>query len=422
MDFVRPRFSPKHLELTTLIRDCSHPGGPIAFIGNMNNNFFSIVRHMRDRGHDARLLCIDREQSHFLPHTDCLDDDYLRYTSSIAWGGEGSIWSAKPGDVRRDLVPYSQIIGCGAIPALMAKAGLRLDLIIPYGDDLYLLPFSQHRSLKKAAKQLVRGAPWKFQRQGISEASWIQQTNVFSGERAARLSRLGISQKIFYTPIPMVYDYFSEVGSDHPVWRDAFLQRVREVRGQSDFLVLHHNRHLWTDKSDLFSRKGNDVFLRGYAQFCGSRDGPARPIAVLLEYGAEVEDSKRLIQELGIADRVVWLPRAERRLILLTLSLADVGIGQFTTGIYLNGVVQEVLASGSPLIHNYHEDRHSNVGLSAYPYVEADSPEAIARGLQDLWQDPERRKQLGSDARHWYRNEVIGRALREYEARLELRD
>lgn len=386
----------------------------------MNNNFFSIVRHMRDRGYDARLLCIDREQSHFLPNTDCLDDDYSRYTTSLSWGSESSIWSAPSDQVRHDLAAYGRVVGCGAIPAFMARAGLRLDLIIPYGDDLYLLPFFRYRSIKKLAKQLVRGALWKYQRKGVAEASWVQQTNVFAGERAARLSRLRVSQKVFYAPIPMVYDYFSEVGSDHPVWREAFLQRVRELRGRSDFFVLHHNRHLWTSGSDLFSRKGNDVFLRGYAQFCESRDGPERPVAVLLEYGAEVEDSKRLIQELGIADRVVWLPRAERRLILLTLSLADVGIGQFTTGIYLNGVIQEVLASGTPLIHNYYEDRHLGVGLSTYPYIEANSPQAVARGLEDLWRSPERRKQMGSDAQRWYRDEVVDRSLREYENRLQL--
>ena len=38
----------------------------IALIGNMNNNFFSIARYLRDRSYQADLFLID-ELDHFLP-------------------------------------------------------------------------------------------------------------------------------------------------------------------------------------------------------------------------------------------------------------------------------------------------------------------------------------------------------------------
>ena len=142
---------------------------------------------------------------------------------------------------------------------------------------------------------------------------------------------------------------------------------------------------------------------------------------MILEYGDEVAESKRLISELEIADRVVWLPQTERRLLLLVLSMADVGIGQFYKGNYLNGVVHEVLASGKPLIHHYHHDRHFNTGFLKYPYIEADNPEAVARGLADLSHNPNKGRDLGEEAKRWYKKHVVERALEEYETRLGLK-
>ena len=42
----------------------------IALIGNMNNNFFSMLRYFRDLGMDATLFLFKNEQAHFLPKYD----------------------------------------------------------------------------------------------------------------------------------------------------------------------------------------------------------------------------------------------------------------------------------------------------------------------------------------------------------------
>ena len=54
----------------------------IACVGNMNNNMFSIMRHLRSRGYNADLIC-SNETEHFSPDADTFDKTYLIHINQI---------------------------------------------------------------------------------------------------------------------------------------------------------------------------------------------------------------------------------------------------------------------------------------------------------------------------------------------------
>ena len=140
-------------------------GRRVACIGNMNNNFFSLVRYLRDKGIDAHLLLRNNEFKHFLPEADSYSADYLSYTHQLSWGHVTTWYTTSAHKIESDLREYDFLIGCGTVPAFLDKAGRNLDLFIPYGSDLYGFPFmrfpwfiplffhfsrSQRRAIKKA--------------------------------------------------------------------------------------------------------------------------------------------------------------------------------------------------------------------------------------------------------------------------------
>lgn len=388
----------------------------------MNNNFFSFVRHLRDRGHDARLLCIRRELQHFLPSADTLDDLFRVYTSELEWGNEGSFRKTSAARVLHDLGAFTHVVGCGMIPAFMAKSGRRLDIFSPYGADLYRLPhFSvkpYHKALREALSPTAR---WRMQRRGIRTSGGLHLSNVYVDAQGRDIAAATFGDGVFYAPKPLVYDYFSRIGADHPIWREPVLDRARQMRSQADFLVVNHNRQEWTSRTDWYTAKGNDVFLRGFAAFVRAPGAPERPALIAFEYGEDVAASKALAAELGIAEQVVWMPKSERREIYLMLTLADVGVGQFSPkGSYSSGVIQEVLACGRPLIHHTREENRQMMNLPAYPYVQSRTSEEVTSALMMLWKNAEKRQEIGECSRDWYRNFVVEPFIREFEKRLGL--
>ena len=58
----------------------------VALVGNMNNNFFSIARHLRDHGFDAHLFYNAQILGqHFHPHADTLKPKDLQYVHTVNW-------------------------------------------------------------------------------------------------------------------------------------------------------------------------------------------------------------------------------------------------------------------------------------------------------------------------------------------------
>ena len=136
----------------------------------------------------------------------------------------------------------------------------------------------------------------------------------------------------------------------HPI-DEATRRATRERFGFSDAdLVLTHH-------GILHPNKGNDWLLRRLAEFRVPDPGVRVPLPKLLLVGngPEMPHLKRLAEELGIADRVVfagWLP-SEREL-NDALASADVGlvmrIGQETDHFHMTDTLAHEMACAKPIL------------------------------------------------------------------------
>lgn len=104
-------------------------------------------------------------------------------------------------------------------------------------------------------------------------------------------------------------------------------------------------RHHWQDKSGSWT-KGNDVLLRAAGMVAG--EGLDFRLH-LVEWGQEVAASKALIAELGIADKVLWLPTMQKAELWAAYCTAHAVVDQFSLPA-LGGVGFEAMALGRRLI------------------------------------------------------------------------
>lgn len=178
-------------------------------------------------------------------------------------------------------------------------------------------------------------------------------------------------------------------------------------------MIVNHARQQWQTVSDCPS-KGSDRLIRGFAELVRRRPD-VTPVLVLLEYGDDVGASKALVESLGIGRWVEWFPLMARKEIMLGLLQADFGCGEFHEGCIGGGTTWEVLALGKPLLHYVDQD---NVNFDAftgpYPVVNVKEPHTIADSLEDFARRPSFYRQLGSDGRRWFEENLIGRSVDTY--------
>ena len=115
----------------------------IACICNMNNMMFILCRYLRDAGYDAQLFTLADEPAHFNPASDSYDDEYLTYYHPFPFT-KSTIY--KPESIQllhKKLKDFDFFIGSDMAPAILAMIGLRLDVFVPHGSDIYDFPFKK---------------------------------------------------------------------------------------------------------------------------------------------------------------------------------------------------------------------------------------------------------------------------------------
>lgn len=325
----------------------------IALVDNMNNNFFALGRYLRDLGHDADLFLIPKNSTpQFHPQADTWSNvDKLSWIKSFPIS-YGSLNYLKPSPALKNcFAGYDHVIACGDAVGLLALNGIRLDLFVPYGSDLFHTPFIdsyENRSgfFRKFVGRAFDRRRANWQMKGIQDSlNIICNTNWERAKKA--LDSLGVTA----TNLPRVMVY-EESASPQSMTFDETLR--------GDFIVFSPVRHLWkTNVSKLadFDRHGgtkrNDKLIRAFARLV-EMSVHKNPQLWLCEYGADVEASKLLIKSLDIEEHVRWLPLMDRREIREYAKKATFIADQFreTMSATSAGVTNEALALGVPVIAN----------------------------------------------------------------------
>jgi hypothetical protein len=184
--------------------------------------------------------------------------------------------------------------------------------------------------------------------------------------------------------------------------------------------VFSHVSHFWKTLPVAHYMAGvgkrNQWLAEGFARYV-KESSDCDALLAMVEYGPDVPASKALIDELGIARQVLWLPMMTRVQIMALLDHADLGGSEFA-GMLWGGAGWEFLAKGVPMLH-YLKSPSDYVlaDRPLPPFFNVDSPKAIA---QVLLENPAATLSArGKAGRQWY-DRHQGRSLAaEYLALLE---
>lgn len=391
----------------------------IAILGNMNNNGFALMRYFRDLGADAHLLPFANDSigslAHFAPEADSWEMEkwrsYIHPTGLMNWPScvlpdpRRGKWFPSSSGVARQLAPYDRIVGSGAAPAIMDLIGRRLAIFFPYAIGVEWIEdpdCRMHRNssrLKKLAFSYLR----MRQARGIRNAQYC--LNADMAYTADVLRQIG--RPFQRVPIPMVYN---REGLDPPP--GAISEALRHVRDDAGFKVFTAARQHWVldgsrdESSWNAENKHNEYLFRGLAAFL-KNDSRANIRLYCIEYGKDVDASKALCAELGIAGHVTWLPRMRRKELAYCLSRCDVAVGEFIDepGTIWGGTGWEALAAGRPLIQgvNFAPGEFQRIfGYAPPAIMDVKSAVDVARHILALYRDRADCAAQGVASRAWF--------------------
>lgn len=366
----------------------------IACIANMNNNMFCLVRYLRDAGYDARLFLVD-ELPHFLPGADAYNDDYKSYTSRLDWYDIG-YWKISAEKIRKDLEGFDFIIGSDLVPAFLDKAKLTLDMFIPHGGDIFVHGFYKFSGFPPKRWEIGAKARSFAQRRGIRNSRYIvfeytnEEIEYFLDKIKPRGKRIASNA---------IYLYLPQYTMENFKKQESY-QKAMEVRGRYDLIIFHQCRHVWLPVREEYQYKGNDILFRAYAKFV--KDHPeSNCLLILFRYGWDFDESKKYIEDLGIQDKVLWLPTMQRRDLMVWLSIADLCVGELGKSFLAYGSVYEDLALEKPFIGYRRDELYLDRYKQLYPMVSTNDEGQIAATFHDFEQNRPKYLEMGRQAKEW---------------------
>lgn len=396
----------------------------VALIGNMNNNFFSITRYLRDLGIDAELFLLD-EHPHFMPDADSFTDDYKEYTNKLNWP-DFEFWKIKKykKEILKDIKDYDFIIACHTAPAYLYIAGRDIDIFIPYGDDIHNAPFYDNYrcNIKKVTLiEIFSDLYWnykrykwaQYQRRGIKRASYFN-CDLSNKESEDIIYRLKIKGKRITTTLPFIYTPVYNIESIKNYYhKSKWYPDFKKIRDRFDFIIFHHSRHSWIQYPDKWSYKGNEKLFKGFAGFIKKKSN-IRSCIVTFEYGPDIDNSKDLIKELGIENNIIWFPVIPRKEVMVGLSIADLGAGEFGLSWLSYGTIYEFMAMEVPSMHYRNDKFYIGKYPELYPMINAHSSEEITEKLLYFTERTQELKEIGKKACQWFLKHAVEKPINEY--------
>lgn len=370
----------------------------IALIGNMNNSNFALLRYLRDLGADAYLFLYNNELCHFLPQLDTTRWEkwrsYIRQLP-VSNGGLDGMFGSLAG-VNEALKGFDAFLGNGIAPVLFWRMKKRLDVFVPYGEGVeHVAEFVPN--WKRPVSATFRWTRKKMMERALLTSVGEIVTANQSPKATATYRRLGLDT----VAMPIVVKYDDEA-LDEAELGDLARSAVERMR-KASIAVFSQTQHRWlTQLGGAYPPGGkkNDWLVEGFARYVG-HSGDDGAVLVLLEYGPDVDATKRLCAQLGIDGQVVWLPAMTRLELLAIARAADVGADAFMSMIW-GGTGWELISLGKPILHQVGCPHAYNwPGMSLPAYFEVSGPDQIAQIL--LSHDRGSLARIGREVAEWHR-------------------
>jgi len=358
----------------------------VALLGNMNNMGFSTVRHLRAAGVDAHLFLFDDTPPHFHPSQDSFTRDYEAYTTALPFG-RWDTFAETPAHAIADAVRgFDFTIGMGTAPALLARAGLKLDVFFPYGDDIVSFPFWLGTP-RRSNFRSVFGLP-RWQRAGIRDAA------VCIGAKTPRddalYAKLGYTGKRIIVVPPLVCSLELDAATlAENAQKSPHYASFAALRAEANVLAFSHSR---IAIAKTLNYKGTEKVIAGFAAFVHAHP-ELRARLALLEYGPDVSDARAMVRALGIQANVRWFPLMARKDLMLGLSLADIAFGELGYSYLTGGAITECVVMGKPMIHYRDDALYPKEDL--FPILPASTVRDVTAQLERYLADPEGARAVG---------------------------
>lgn len=395
-------------------------GKKVAFIGNMNNNYFSLMRYFRDIGVDAHLLVYSNEITgclkHFSPWCDTWHYEawspyihilpFRNDISSVVGLPKKLVLPPSKKELLKAFEGYDYYIGTGITPALFDKCGLSLNIFSPYEIGIeYLGSTAYNNDIRSSSyfRKILRKKVKKHQGRGIASSKLCLNAGVLQTKRAL----LELNKELFPLPMPMVYCE-KRIGD---AFENNFSSVIEKINNHK-FTIFHHSRIMWkkpykyTHSEWSVCSKNTDYLLEGFIRF-KKENKMQDALLILCEYGPDVEGAKALLAKAGVENSVIWLPKLQRKEVLALLRFVDVGCGAFMrlSGLLWGGAGWEVMASSKPLLQSFnlsYQDFVDRFGYPPPPLLDVKSSFDVYKHLSNLSAKKAFREKLGMQMQAWF--------------------
>ena len=285
---------------------------------------------------------------------------------------------------RPDQLTVEDVLSRRAVADYLAKTFRHYDVVQCYSTDPILaLVGEKHPYIGFEHGTLRHFTMEDSSLHRLTALAYREADHVFitNGDCLAYAKRLGIPR---FSPTIHPIDV-----AQHRKRDEKAVRQLRQEIGADVFLFCP-TRHDW-------GIKGTDQFLRALPLIKERTSGRVK--LLLVEWGQQVEDSKRLLEELSCAQDTIWTTSMCRTTMIQHLHAADVVFDQMVLPVF-GSTAPQSLAAETPVIGSYVPEETKWLIQEPAPILSAFSPEDVAGAVcQTL--DPAWRADFQHRARHW---------------------
>lgn len=298
------------------------------------------------------------------------------------------------------------IFATGIKSYLLSSAGLKYRYW-SYGSDLdkfcFQYPYDGEKSIADPLKRLLFSLIIKRNaRRTIKEASSV----MIAPYQEQYLKLVSPNQTTFFLPHLITTD-----DPDNILACKQKMMREKLKQFSCDELFFSSTRNEWAGRLKSHDdNKGNNIIILAFHNYLKLQNVKKAKL-LLVEKGYDVDETKKLIAQIGISDRVIWVPEMPRPQLDQYYLAAQFAFGQFHTPVITNSCI-EPLAFATPAISYY---GHAPISTAYYdqlpPILNSKDPSEIAEHLFQTSMDDNKYKELQLDSLRWVKKQCAPNAF-----------
>ncbi len=182
--------------------------------------------------------------------------------------------------------------------------------------------------------------------------------------------------------------------------------KYKDIRKEDNNILLFCPvRHDW-------KIKGIDLYIKTLPEVIKKIDKEIK--LIFLEWGMDVEESKRLIKDCNLEKHVEWLKPLPRYKFAYWLAKADIILDQLVLPA-MGGITPEAMQAGKPVLISYRHNVSKWMYTEKPPVIEVHTKEDIIKNLIRLIKDQKYRTKIGKQGQTWFKKnhskEVVTKIL-----------